>query len=320
MSKTLITRARATALLGGAVATFAFRRAVRAQSPDVLRIASLPADNAAAVYYASDTGAFARVGLSANIVAMQNGSAIAAAVVSGAVDIGYSTVDTLAELHQKGISLVVIAPAAEYLAPGSERTSALIVPQNSPIREARDLNGKIVATPGLQTLTETNVRAWMDHHGGDSSTVKFVELPFPAMPAALEAGRIDAAGVAEPFLSIASRSSRVVAYGLPSAISDRFIVGAWFTTREFAAAHADVVKRFTSAMLATAIWANKNHGQTALIVEKYMKLDSSIAVTMARAYYAERLTAPLMQPLIDVSAKYYGFESFPAQDLLLSVR
>ena len=37
---------------------------------------------------------------------------------------------------------------------------------------------------------------------------------------------------------------------------------------------------------------------------------------MARVHYAEQLTPALMQPLIDVAAKYNGFQSFPAQDLM----
>ena len=39
--------------------------------------------------------------------------------------------------------------------------------------------------------------------GGDPTTVKFVELAFPDMPAALDAGRVDAICVVEPFLTAA---------------------------------------------------------------------------------------------------------------------
>jgi hypothetical protein len=37
---------------------------------------------------------------------------------------------------------------------------------------------------------------------------------------------------------------------------------------------------------------------------------------MIHGHYAEQLTPALMQPLIDASAKYNGFRSFAAQDLI----
>jgi hypothetical protein len=33
-------------------------------------------------------------------------------------------------------------------------------------------------------------------------------------------------------------------------------------------------------------------------------------------HYAEQLTPALMQPLIDMAAKYNGFKAFPAQELM----
>jgi hypothetical protein len=37
---------------------------------------------------------------------------------------------------------------------------------------------------------------------------------------------------------------------------------------------------------------------------------------MARVHYPEQMTAALMQPLIDASAKYQGFSTFPAREVI----
>jgi hypothetical protein len=42
--------------------------------------------------------------------------------------------------------------------------------------------------------------------------VKFIELPYPAMGPALDAGRIDAAYVAEPFLTPSKKNARLLAF------------------------------------------------------------------------------------------------------------
>ena len=51
------------------------------------------------------------------------------------------------------------------------------------------------------------------------------------------------------------------------------------------------------------------------ILATYLKLDPTVIATMTRVRYATQLTPALMQPLIDVTAHYSGFATFPARDL-----
>lgn len=308
-----ITRARAAALLAGAVALRFTASRSGAQAPATVRIATLPIESAAEVFYAKDMGFFARAGLDADIATMQTSAAMAAATASNSVDIGYSPIDSLATIHQKNVPVVVIAPANEYVSPS--RNAGLALPAGSTVRQPKDLNGKIVAVSNLRSLSENAVRAWMDRSGGDSSTAKFVEIPFPAMQPALDSGHVDAAWVAEPFLSAAAKNGRIIVYGF-DAIAKRFLIGAWFTTEQWAEEHRDVVTRFATAMRETAAWANKNPDQSGRIVAKYTRIDPAVLSTMTRSQYAEGLTPASLQPLIDVSAKYNGFAPFPAQELI----
>jgi ABC-type nitrate/sulfonate/bicarbonate transport system substrate-binding protein len=311
----MMTRARASAVLFGGAALLMNAARGRAQSGTPLRIATLPIESAAEVFYAKDMGFFAKAGFDVDIQTMQTSAAMAAATASGSVDIGYSPVDSMATIHQKKVPVVVIAPANEYVSPS--RNAGLALPANSTVRVARDLNGKIIAVSNLRSLSENAARAWMDRNGGDSSTAKFVEIPFPAMQPALDTGHVDAAWVAEPFISAAAKNGRVIEYGF-DAIAPRFLIGAWFTTAQWANDHRDAVARFASVIHETAVWANKNQAQSGQIVAKYTKIDPAVLATMTRSRYAETLTPAAMQPLIDVSAKYNGFGSFPAQELIFA--
>jgi NitT/TauT family transport system substrate-binding protein len=145
--------------------------------------------------------------------------------------------------------------------------------------------------------------------------VKFVELPFSAIPDALTAGRIDAAVVAEPYIESTSAYGRVIGWGF-DAIAKHFLIGVWTSTMQWASAHPDLVSRFAAVMRETAVWANKNQQKSGEILAKYTKIDPTVIARMVRAHYATELSAGLMQPLLDASAKYYGFQSFPAQELL----
>jgi ABC-type nitrate/sulfonate/bicarbonate transport system substrate-binding protein len=315
MVHTPITRARASAVIFGASSLLLNTARGRAQSNVTLRIATLPIESAAEVFYAKDMGFFAKAGLDVDIQIMQTSAAMAAATASNAVDIGYSPVDSMATIHQKNVPVVVIAPANEYISPS--RNAGLALAANSPVHQAKDLNGKVIAVSNLRSLSENAARAWIDRNGGDSATIKFVEIPFPAMQPALDTGHVDAAWVAEPFISAADKSGRVIEYGF-DAIATRFLIGAWFTTAQWAADHRDVVARFALVIHDTAVWANKNQTQSGQIVAKYTKLDPAVLATMTRSHYAEALTAASLQPLIDVSAKYNGFPAFPARDLIFA--
>jgi len=311
-----MTRALFAALLfGGGAALGAVPLPGRAQGNATIRLALVPTENAAEAYYAQDMGFFAKAGLAVDITPMQSAPAIAAALAANALDIGYSTVDTLAVVRSKNVPVVIIAPAGEYLYPITAHIAALVVPENSPVQQAKDFDGKVVGTAALHGLAETSPRLWIDQNGGDSSTVKFVEIPFPSIPAALEAHRIDAAFITEPFISAVRKTGRILAYPW-DAISKHFLIGGWFTTSQWAQDHPEVVKRFAAVIHDAAVWANKNPAKSGEILAKYAKIDPAVIATMTRSHYAERLTAALVQPLVDLSAKYNGFSTFPARELL----
>jgi NitT/TauT family transport system substrate-binding protein len=274
-----------------------------------------PADSAAEIYIGKDLGIFAKHGLDVDIEPGTNGSAIAAAVAGNAVDIGYSDLVTLAKGYLKGIPFVAIAPAAIWTS--TAPVAGLVVLVNSPITSAKDLAGKVIAVPGLGTLAEYSPRAWIDQNGGDSTTAKFTEMPYPTMPAALTAGRIDVAYISEPFLALVKKDVRVLGYS-HNAIAKQFLQSAWFTTPQWAKDHPDAVRRFAAAMRETAIWANQkaNLPKSAEILAKYTKIDIATIAVMERARFAETLTAASIQPAIDVTAKYGKFEPFPADRLI----
>jgi len=287
-----------------------------AQTSQALRIGVLPVESAAEAYYARDLGYFAKAGLDVTITVLANTPTIVSAVLGGSLDIAYTTIDTVASGHAHGVPLVVIAPATDYLDPLSLKTAGILVRPDSPIRSAKDLSGKTIALPALHSLGTTGASAWIDANGGDSSTVNYVEIPFPAEPAALATSRVDAIFEVEPFFGAAAKTNRVLMYGY-DAIGKHFTQNLWVTTPDWARAHADLVSRFVAVIHQTAVWANRNQDQSAPLLAKYTNISVEVIASMVRVHYAEEMTPALLQPGIDASAKYNGFATFPASQLLL---
>ena len=121
-----------------------------------MRLSSSPADDTMPVIYAQQSGAFKRAGLDIQLTRATSGSAVAAGVAGGSIDIGKSSIVSIITAHAKGIPFVWIAPASIYNPAAPD--GALIVATNSPIKTGRDLNGKIVATPALGDLNNIATR------------------------------------------------------------------------------------------------------------------------------------------------------------------
>jgi NitT/TauT family transport system substrate-binding protein len=269
------------------------------------------------VQYAQALGLFKKYGVDVDVGIVSSGEAAAAAIVGGSADIGAANVVSLVLAHEKGVGFTFVAPGAEYV--GRAPTNALIVAKTSPIRTPQDLIGKTLGVIALGDINTIAIRAWLEHNGVDASTVHFIELPNPQMAAAVERGSIDAAIISSPALAPAMQTGRVL--GLPySAVSERFAINAWYAKKDWVATHRDAVQRFTRAVTEAQLWANKDHAASAKILVADAKLDPDLVATMTRATFAPKLDDALIQPLIDLMAKYGRIAApFPASDLYVSL-
>jgi ABC-type phosphate/phosphonate transport system substrate-binding protein len=213
---TKMTRSRALQTVAGTLAAPFVGGRASAQSVTTLRVGMIPIEPTCLIYYAKENGYFDKLGINVDVAENFSSPAVASAVLGGTYDIGYATMSTLAEAHVKGVPFVIIA-ADGLIVPGLV-IGGIMTAANSTIRTAKDCNGKTFGTSGLNTQSEYAPRAWVDKHGGDSSTIKFVEIPFPQTADALAAGRVDAAYLVEPFITIATKKNHKRA-SLPPGVS-----------------------------------------------------------------------------------------------------
>lgn len=309
-------RSHFIATLGAAPALALAPRALRAQTP--LTVMTLPIDQGAQAFYAQDLGMFKRAGLDVQVSITKFGSEVASAVAGGSIAIGQSNIMSLALAHERGLPFALIAGAGLYSS--AKPTSYMLVLKSSPLRTAKDLSGKTVAVNGLKSVTQISVQNWTDKNGGDSTQIKFVEMPFTEMEPALVSGRIDAALMADPDATTAVAAGHTRVFSIPfTSIGNDWLIGGWFAKTDWIAANADTARKFAAVMRDSARWANdpKNYPQSAAILEKYTKVEVG---SSNRIKYAERLEASLVQPQIDVAAKYQLLKAtFPASAMISDV-
>ncbi len=288
-------------------------------APDLttIRVGAATDDQSKPVLYAQQSGLFAKAGLNVQVVPLNGGgAAIAAAVMGGSLDIGKTNTLLLITAHSRNLPFTAIAPGV--ITGASDRAAALIVPSSSPLKTGRDFNGKTVGVTSLVTIELLATRTYIDQSGGDSSTVKFVEVAPSASLAAMDQGRIDAASILEPALSqaLSTGKVRVFAYTY-NAISPRFDGADWFTTTDFAAKHRDVIEKFARVMHDANVYVAAHETETNPLVAAYAGIDLA---TLANMHHVERptyLNPAYIQPLIDAAVKYkFIAQRFPARELI----
>lgn len=289
------------------------------KAPVTIHVGALTAEVAGELFYGVDMGFFKKAGLDVDIQYFNNGAAIAAAVASGALDLGLSDLMSVINAHAHGLPFVYAAPG--LLSTLTAPTFGLLVPPNSPIHDAKDFNGKSMAVSGLRNIAQIAASSWIDANGGDSKTVRFVEVPFPALVPALAQGTIDSSVANEPWMTLATDKANHLIFMEKGALASAFLLSGWVTTRDWAQKNPDTLARFVAAIREIAAWANKNPQAAAPILAKYTKQDLAIVTRMHRGQFAERFDPAYVQPVIDAAAKYGVIApGFPASAIIYDTK
>jgi NitT/TauT family transport system substrate-binding protein len=287
-----------------------------AQTLETVRVAAFPLDVTGNIFYAYDLGLFQKAGLDVQFVTVTSGAVVGQAVVSGTIDIGTTNVVSIALAHQSGIPFVIIAPSGASSA--AAPLEAIVVAKNSPYKTAKDLEGKTAVISVLQGILQTEADAWMDKHGADPRTVKWIEAPAHAQAAVVESGRVDFGAITEPFVTAAVNdgNSRILGYIGPE-VSRLLVEGGYFCTVDYAKMHPATVKKFRDALMVAGRWANAHPDDATAILAKYTKGPPTPGAH--RAVFLNRFRASDIQPLIDSTAKYGGLKSdFRADDFVIA--
>lgn len=288
----------------------------RAQTPAKIHTGATPVGDIVIILAAQQAGIFQKYGLDADVQKMNSSAATVAAVVGGSLDIGKSTLFGLIVAHSKGIPIVLVTASALYLT--THPDAALVVAQGSSIKTPADLNGKIVASASLGDLFTTVNSAWIDANGGDSRTVKYLELPGSATADAIAAGRVDAGTLAEPILSDAVRSGRCRVIGYPEdVLGKQSIATAWFCTEEYAAKNAAALKAFRRACDESVAYIGTHQPEAIALSAKFSGIDPKNIRLPQLGRSADLRDTRLSQSTIDIAAKYKAIAKlFSIKDMI----
>ncbi len=284
-----------------------------------IHLISANSDDLRPLLYAQSAGLFRQADLDVAIERAGTGAVVAQAVVGGAVDVGKASITSIIAAYARGLPFVLVAPS--ILHRKDSPTSGIVVTANSPLRTALDLQGKVVACTAIGDIGYLGLRALIDAQGGDSSAVRWIEMPTSAVTVALDQGRVDAGLITEPFMMQGVRAGKVrilvdMLKGYPRPILE----SVYFTTRDYATKNRDALTRFAKVLQRAAVYSNTHVADTIPLFVSYTGMDPKVAAEMRHTYTATTFDPSQIQPVIDLAAKYkiipHGFD---ARDLMSTV-
>ncbi|MFW3168851.1 ABC transporter substrate-binding protein [Geodermatophilus sp. CPCC 206100] len=204
-----------------------------------------PFAEASAFYYALQEGYFEDEGLTVNPTSSTGGggATLVTSIVSGDIDVAYANYVSVVQAASEGLPLRIVrendrpGPQGLYSVPGSGITTPA------------DLAGKRIAINGLGNIMELTSRAALEENGVDPDSVTFVEIPLPEMPQNLSTGDVDAAWLAEPFVTNATNTlGAQLVLDISTGPTEDLPISGWMTSGAFAEENPATMAAFIRAL------------------------------------------------------------------------
>jgi NitT/TauT family transport system substrate-binding protein len=290
----------------------------RSSGPKTVRVATFPFAASAPLFLGIEKGFFEKEGLRIKPDVLVSGPEAVTTVVSGENPIGFSSSVPLLIARSQGLPVRIISPGELAGADAAHAGSAVVVRKDSPIKTAKDLEGKTIGVVALKDIGDVTIKEALSKKGADPDKLEFVEIPFPEMNAAIDKKTVDAGWVVEPFTSQAKAGgARVITYNYVETAPD-ITVAAYFTTEKFEKEDPDTVDKFARAMGQSLEYAQTHEAEVRKIIPTYTQIPPAAAKVMVLPNWAPDLNRPKLQLLLDLSDKYGLLEQKPSLDDLIA--
>ena len=269
-----------------------------------LKVGVIPIADVAPLYVGIEQGFFEDEGLTIEPQIAEGGAAIATSVLSGDYQLGFSNVVSLVTSRSKDLPLRIVSQGASGHKSEEEAFDTLLVPGKSSIKQATDLEGKTVAVNALSNIGPLSINYAVEQAGGDPSKIKYIEVPFPDMIAALEADRVDAAWVVEPFASQGKGAGMRSIFAPFEAVSPDLTIATYFANQQYIEKNGDLVDKFVAAMEKSLAYSQENPEAARKAVLTYTKIPPAAAEQMKLPNWSPEYNDASIEKTIELAEKY----------------
>jgi NitT/TauT family transport system substrate-binding protein len=256
-------------------------------------VGALPVIDTAGLQVALKEGFFTQAGLNVTVKSVTQSTAAIPDLLHGSIDvIGGGNYVSFFEAEAHGTFPVqILAPAVDC----TPDTYGVVAMPASGIAKPADLAGKTIAvnlTQNVQTLTTSAV---LTADGVSTSSVHYVQIPFPDMSSALQANRVDAISAVEPFLSAALAAGGKLVTSTCTGSMAGFPLSGYLTTKSWTQQHPAAASAFQQAVEKGNTYANAHPSVVRDLLPTYTSITAKAAASMPLGTFPATLTTATLQ-------------------------
>ncbi|TMR21830.1 ABC transporter substrate-binding protein [Nonomuraea turkmeniaca] len=268
---------------------------------DTIKVGIVPTTDAAPLFIAVNKGFFQQEGLTVEAMTVTGSGAAMPQVMSGSLDLAQTDYVTTFLAGSRGMPIKVVGAMSQ----AGPDTFGLVARDGSKIESVADLKGKKIAVNNLMGLATLTVTAMLRDAGMEARDVKFVEAPFPEMPANLAARHVDAAWTAEPFLTFGEPRAKLhrVADTMAGRITD-MPVGGWMATGDWATENPQTLTAFQRAFTKAQQLAARDRKEVEAVLPTYVKIDRETAAQTSLGTYPTAVDPQRLQRVADLMQQH----------------
>jgi NitT/TauT family transport system substrate-binding protein len=282
-----------------------------------LKVGVIPIADVAPLYVGIEQGFFRDENLEIKPQLAEGGAAIIPSVISGDYQIGFSNTTSLIIAASKKLPVQIVAQGVLGGTGDDDAWDAVVARKGSGIKTPKDLEGKTIAVNTLNNVGPLTINNSMEKAGADYTKIKYIEIPFPDMNAALEAKRVDAAFEVEPAYSGGKAAGGTPVLHSYEETAPNLTVATYFASKEYIAKNGDVVDRFKRAVEKSLDYASKNPDVVRKAIGTYTDIPAEVLDKITLPQWKADLNEPTIQQVADLAKKYGYIEEVPSLDDLI---
>lgn len=316
LKKMAVLAAGAALLLTGCGGSPASSPTTNAGGLTTVRVGMIPVVENAPIYIGMDEGFFKEEGIDLQVQVIQNAATMVPSMLNGQLDIGTSALPPFLTALEQKVPVQAVSGISTLQKDAALETTRLMARGDTTVARPKDLEGKTVAVNAINSGPHIGLMKTMANDGGDPAKASFVAMPFADMKAAVEDKRVDAAAMAEPFVTMTENSggkalfSVYIEPGLEFLDPSSTSVLA-FASTQYLGQNAETVEKFKAALDKATKVAAEDPQKVVAVMEKHAKIDPQIAGKMNQSGYGTEITESSLEKLRDAMVEVGALKSSP---------
>lgn len=302
---TLLATVASCGLLGGKDPAPATDNANGQVEKAKITLGVLPILDVASVHVAKAKGYFAKEGLEVELKTIQGGAQAIPGLINKELDFTFGNWVSFFAAQSKDAAKAV--EGIKLIADGYQAKPdmfLILAAGDSAIKGPADLAGKTIAINTFKNIAELTAKATLEAANVDVGSVKFKEMPFPDMQAAVANKTVDAAFMVEPFITRAQRvAGQIKVLDAASGPTDNIPIAGYATSGDFAKKNPKTVAAFQRAIAKGQADAADRPTVEPLLVE-YAKVDKETAGLVHFGAFPTTLDQTRLQRVVQLMQRY----------------